>query len=193
MTWDPRPYVQVLRRGGVVACPTETLQGLLADARSPAAVARVVAIKHRGSAPIALILPDIAALAEVALPLAPRAQALAVRHWPGPLTLVVRARPDLPSALVQDGRVGVRVPGASLALDLARAFGGPLTATSANPSGLPAARTEADVRRYFPSELDAIVSGDAPGGEASTVVDVSGPVVRVIRAGAVVLDSGELG
>jgi tRNA threonylcarbamoyl adenosine modification protein (Sua5/YciO/YrdC/YwlC family) len=180
-------YVQCLRAGGVVACPTETLVGLLADALSAQAVDRVVAIKRRGPEPIALILPDVHALARVAEPLSELALALATRHWPGPLTLIVRALPGLPAALVRDGTIGVRVPGPSPALELARAFAGPLTATSCNPSGLPAARTEAEVRGYFPSELDDIVPGDAPGGLPSTVVDATGLAAKMIRQGAISL------
>ena len=180
-------YVQVLRAGGVVACPTETLVGLLADALSEDAVNRVVAIKRRGPDPIALILPDAQALSRVAEPLSELALQLAERHWPGPLTLIVRALPGLPAALVRNGTIGVRVPGPSAALDLARAFGGPLTATSCNPSGQPAARTEAEVRAYFPSELDDIVPGDAPGGAPSTVVDATGFAPKVIRQGAISL------
>jgi tRNA threonylcarbamoyl adenosine modification protein (Sua5/YciO/YrdC/YwlC family) len=178
--------VQILRRGGVVSCATETLQGLLADALSESAVARVVTLKQRGSDAIAVLVPSLlAAEALCAEPLSEQARALAQAHWPGPLTLVLRARPGLPSALAPQGTIGVRVPGPSLALDLVRAFGTPLTATSCNPSGRPPARSEAEVRAYFADQLDAIVAGDAPGGAPSTVLDASGPVLRVLRQGAV--------
>lgn len=180
-------FVGLLRSGGIVACPTETLQGLLADARSEQAVAAVVALKRRGPDPIALLLPSASALAEVAVSCPDEALRLAEQHWPGPLTLLVQAVPALPRALVRDGKVGVRVPGASPALDLVRAFGGPLTATSANLSGQPAARTEAEVRAYFREGLAGQVPGDAPGGLPSTVVDVTEGVLRVIRVGAIPL------
>src|SRR5690242_11249727 len=124
-------FVRILRAGGVIACPTETLQGLLADALDPAAVARVVALKRRGNDPIALLVPDLAALdslIEGELPA--QARSLAETHWPGPLTLVLRARAGLDPALALQGTIGVRVPGASPALDLVRAYGAPLTATS---------------------------------------------------------------
>jgi tRNA threonylcarbamoyl adenosine modification protein (Sua5/YciO/YrdC/YwlC family) len=183
---DLAAYVDVLRRGGVVACPTETLQGLLADALNPHAVARVVALKGRGPEPIALLVPDLAAVfALSAEPLSERAVALATAHWPGPLTLVVKARAGLAPALIGSGTVAVRVPGHSPALSLVRAFGGPLTATSCNPSGLPAACSEVEARAYFGGQLDAFVPGDAPGGAPSTVVDVSGAQLRVLRAGVV--------
>jgi L-threonylcarbamoyladenylate synthase len=184
VTVDLAPFVAMLRQGEVVACPTETLVGLLADALSNEAVERVVALKKRGSDPIALLLPDIASLEQVAAPLTPEALALAQAHWPGPLTLVVRALPGLPAAIAGQGTVGVRIPGPSPALDLVRAFGGPLTATSCNPSGQPAARTEGEVRHYFPA-LAGIVPGDAPGGAPSTVVDATGTALEVLRQGAI--------
>jgi L-threonylcarbamoyladenylate synthase len=176
--------VLLLRRGGVIACATETLFGLLADAYSESAVSEVVAIKQRGPEPIALLAPDLAGV-ELLGELDDRARALAAQHWPGPLTLVLRVRARLPSALVRDGTIGVRVPGPSPALDLVRAFGGPLTATSCNPTGLPAARTADEARAYFGSRLAAILPESAPGGAPSTIVDATGDVLRVLRRGAV--------
>lgn len=179
-------FVASLRAGGVIACPTETLQGLLANALDVHAVERVVALKRRGDEPIALLVPDLACvltLIEGALPEA--ARILAETHWPGPLTLVLRARAGLPPQLAARGTLGVRVPGPSPALDIVRAFGGPLTATSCNLSGQPPARTEAEVRAYFDGQLDGVVPGDAPGGLPSTVIDATGASLRVLRAGAV--------
>ena len=179
-------YVALLRSGSVLACATETLVGLLADARSEAAVERVVAIKQRGPDPIALIAPDPASVEQIA-ELDESARSLAARHWPGPLTLVVRARAGLPTPLLRDGTVGVRVPGPSPALDLVRAFGAPLTATSCNPSGLAAARTIAEAQAYFGGSIAAYVPGDAPGGPPSTIVDVTGAEPRVLRQGAIAI------
>lgn len=179
-------FVALLRAGGVIACPTETLQGLLADALNPQAVAQVVALKRRGDEPIALLVPDLAsvhALIEGELPVP--ARTLAESHWPGPLTLVLRARAGLPAALTARGTIGVRVPGPSPALELVRAFAGPLTATSCNLSGQPPARTHAEVLGYFAGQLAGVVPGDAPGGAPSTVVDATGPMLRVLRQGAV--------
>ena len=180
-------YVTILRQGGVLACATETLQGLLADALDHAAVRRVVQVKQRGPEPIALLLPDVEALVAIAIEVTDETRALAARHWPGPLTLLVRAHPSLAPELVRDGKVGVRVPGRSAALELVRAFGGPLTATSANPSGLVPARTEAEARAYFVNKIDGFVPGDAPGGAPSTVVDATFTPPRVIRAGAIAI------
>jgi len=182
------PLLDALRAGQVVACATETLFGLLADARSEAAVQRVCALKGRDPGqPIAVLLPDVGALSDVASEVSERVLRLAGRFWPGPLTLLVRARPELPGALVKDGKIGVRVPGASPALDLVRAFGAPLTATSANLSGEPAARNAAETHAAFPTGLAAVVPYPAPGGPASSVIDVTGPVPVVVRAGPIML------
>lgn len=178
-----------LRAGGVVACPTETFVGLLADALDPAAVARVSALKQRDAAlPIGVLLPDLASLALVASSVPERVRAIAEKFWPGPLTLLVPVREGLAPALSKAGKIGVRVPGPSPALDLVRAFAGPLTATSANLSGEPAAIDEHDVRRAFPHGLAAIVPGAAPGGLASSVIDLTGPDPIVVRQGPIRLE-----
>ncbi len=186
MTSSIARAASALRGGGVVACPTETFVGLLADALDPAAVEAVAALKGRSAdAPIALLLPDADALALVAAPIDAQARALAERYWPGPLTLVVRALPGLPARLVRDGTVGVRVPGPSPALDLVRAYGRPLTATSANRSGEPAVRTTAELPASIRAGLAAEVTGESPGGLPSTIVDVSRYPASVLREGAV--------
>lgn len=178
----------LLAGGGVIACPTETLMGLLAHALDARAVERVCALKGRDpSQPIGVLLPDVAAFSAVALEVPALARELAERYWPGPLTLVVRARPGLAPELCKDGKIGARVPGPSPALDLVRAFGAPLTATSANKTGEPAARSADEVRAVFAHGLAHIVEGAAPGGPASTVVDVTGARPVVLRAGAVVV------
>ena len=182
-------WVRALRSGGVVACATETFFGLLADALDADAVDRVCALKGREKGvPVAVLLPDAQALQRVSDEVSPVAQRLAERHWPGPLTLLVRARPGLPPALIKDGTIGVRVPGPSPALQLVQAFGAPLTATSANLSGQPAARTRADVEQAFPEGLAAIVGDVCPGGLASTIIDTTGPELVVVRKGPIELD-----
>jgi L-threonylcarbamoyladenylate synthase len=180
--------LQALRLGGVVAGPTETLMGLFADARSPEAVARVVQLKGRApGAAIAVIAPDADAAFALAIDVTDAARALAAAHWPGPLTLVLRAAPGLPGPLLEAGTIGVRVPGPSPALELVRAFGGPLTATSANRSGQPPCRDANELAATFGADLDAILPGEPPGGAPSTLVDVTGAEPRVLRMGAIPL------
>jgi len=180
--------LEALRRGRVVAGPTETLMGLFADARSAEAVARVAQLKGRApGAAIAVIAPDAASAFALAIDVTDAARDLAAAHWPGPLTLVLRAAPGLPEALLDAGTIGVRVPGPSPALELVRAFGGPLTATSANLTGQPPCRDAQELAATFGADLDAILPGEPPGGAPSTLVDVTGAEPRVLRTGAIPL------
>jgi L-threonylcarbamoyladenylate synthase len=186
MMEDLGALVEVLKRGGVVACPTETWLGLLADASNGEAIQRVAELKGRpADMPIALLLPNAESVDAVALDLPPAAQALIEAHWPGPLTILVPARPELDARLVKEGKVGVRVPGPSPAAELTRAFGRPLTATSANVSGAPPVRSVDELPATLADGLDAVVKGVSPGGAPSTLVDASQTPMRILRAGAV--------
>ena len=176
-----------LRRGGVVAYPTDTLYGLGADVFSPRAVARVFQVKGRpeGMA-LPVLLADPADLEGVAAQVPEAARRLARRLWPGPLTLVVRRHPRVPAA-VTGGRdtVAVRVPDHPVPRALCRRLGSPITGTSANRSGGPDPVTAEDVRRQLGDVVDYIIDGGpAPAGRPSTIVDVSGAAPRVLRLGA---------
>lgn len=186
---DPlRGYVDLLRHGAVVACPTETQMALLADALDARAVACVSELKRRPpSEPISVLVPSLEGALRIVRDVPAEAIVLAEQHWPGPLTLVLWAAPGLPDAIVKDRRVALRVPGASPALDLVRAFAGPLTATSANRSGEPPCASADEVRAVFGDALGAIVPG-AAAGLASTIVDLTGDEPRVLRQGAIVVD-----
>ena len=178
----------VLRRGGLVAFPTETFYGLGAAALQPAAVRRLVAVKGRPEGKPFLVLVDSVAMAERVVTTVPApARALMERHWPGALTLVLPARPSVPTEVTAgSGTVGVRVSGHPVACALVTAVGDPITAPSANPSGRPAPTTAAQVAAYFADALDLVLVGGAtPGGEPSTVLDVTVDPPRVVRAGAV--------
>jgi L-threonylcarbamoyladenylate synthase len=180
------PAVSVLRDGGVVAYPTDTLYGLAADPRNAAAVARVFAIKgRRESSALTLIAADLAQASAAAV-LTPRASALARNVWPGPLTIVATARTGLaPAALAGGTTVGVRVPRNGVARELARRFGFCVTATSANRSGEPPT-ADPDVVLRGLRAIDLLVDGGAaPGGPPSTIVDATTDVLRLIRDGAV--------
>jgi L-threonylcarbamoyladenylate synthase len=180
--------VEVLRRGGVVACPTETLVGLLADATNPEAVEAVLRIKGRGGEKtLALLVPDLD-VARALVELSSQAEELARRHWPGALTLVARARVEVHQALAQEGKVGLRVPGPSLSHELVKRFGGPLTATSANLTGGPAVANTLELDPGVRQAADLVLEGASPGGPPSTVVDVSEKAPRVLRHGAILLD-----
>lgn len=177
-------FAAMLRAGHVLACPTETQMGLLCDALSERAVLQVFGMKRRPPAePLPVIAPSVAALDQIVLDFTEAARRLAARYWPGPLTLVLRAREGLPLPLLRDGKVAVRVPGPSPALCLVQTFGGPLTATSANLSGRPPLVSSDELRETFGAELFGVVPGIPPGGPPSTVVDASGSVLRVLRQG----------
>jgi len=186
-------FVDVLRRGGVVACPTETWLGLLADARNAEAIEKVAALKGRpADMPIALLLPSARVAAEVALPPSEAAQALMEAHWPGPLTLLLKARAGLSPRLVRDRKVGVRVPGPSPAATLARAFGHALTATSANLTGEPPLRDAAELPQALAEGVEGAVPGISPGGPPSTLIDTTVTPMTILRSGAVHIDMAAL-
>jgi L-threonylcarbamoyladenylate synthase len=184
-----REAAAVLRRGGIVAYPTETFYGLGALARDGGAVARLVRAKGRPDGrPLPLVAADLAAVREVAV-LGDRAARLAARFWPGPLTLVVTARPGLAEAITGGtGTVGVRVPGSDVARALASAAGGAIVSTSANPSGSPPAACAGDLAPDLRARIDLVLDlGPTPGGLPSTVVavDEGEGKLRLLRAGAV--------
>jgi L-threonylcarbamoyladenylate synthase len=181
----------ILRDGGVVAYPTDTLYGLAANPASASAMAQLYRIKGR---PVELAMPLIAAgiqqIEAAGGTIGPASRRLAARFWPGPLTLVIPAWPGL-DPLVHAGRgtVAIRVPAHPVARLLAEACGWPITSTSANKSGDPAPIDAGQVRAAFAHELDAVIdAGPTPGGPPSTIVDANGEVPRLVRAGAVPWD-----
>jgi L-threonylcarbamoyladenylate synthase len=176
----------VLRAGGVVAYPTDTLYGLAVDPRSDAAVARLFAIKGRGaSSPIALIAGD-PRTAEHAGAFGALERRLAAAFWPGPLTVVVPATGNMAAALAPGGTIGVRVPAHAVARQLSLAFGECITATSANRTGWPACVTADEVAAAVGEHVDVLIdAGPTAGGAPSTVVEVVLGRVTLHRAGAV--------
>ncbi|MBI2527644.1 MAG: threonylcarbamoyl-AMP synthase [Candidatus Rokubacteria bacterium] len=192
---SPEPAVldeaaAVLKSGGLVAFPTESFYGLGADALNAAAVARVFCAKGRAESKPLLVLVDSAERVEALCVEIPEgARRLMARHWPGPLTLVLRAAPAVPAALTAGtGTLGVRVPGHPVALGLVRAAALPVTAPSANPSGGEPATTARAVRAHFPGQLDLIVDGGpTAGGTGSTIADCTVWPPRLLRPGPVVI------
>ena len=182
-----RRAADVLRAGGVVAYPTDTLYGLAVDPRRDDAVGRLFALKGRDAA---MAVPLVAAgieQADLAGEFGARELRLAQAFWPGPLSIVVPARECL-SRRTLGGRttVAVRVPAHAVARALAEALGFCITATSANPSGAPAPADPGALGPALDSGVDLLLdAGPVPGGEPSTLVgfDESGPLL--IRAGAI--------
>jgi len=178
----------ILRDGGVVAYPTDTLYGLAANPASATAMAQLYRIKGR---PVDLAVPLIASgvdqVESAGAVLGPASRRLAARFWPGPLTLIVPAWSGL-DALVHAGlwTVAIRVPDHPVATMLARLCGWPITSTSANRSGEAATGDPGVVRAALGDELDALIdAGPSPGGAPSTIVDARSDMPRRVRAGAV--------
>lgn len=181
---------RVLRRGGLVAFPTESFYGLGAAALDPTAVRRVFEVKGRpASMPLLVLVDSRAMVARVAAEVSERAHDLMDRYWPGALTLVLRAAPGVPAEITAGtGTVGVRLPAHPVARALVEAFGAPVTAPSANPSGAAPPTTAAAVLEAFGGALDLVLDGGpTPGGAPSTVLDVTVDPPRVIRRGAITL------
>jgi L-threonylcarbamoyladenylate synthase len=178
---------QRIRRGELVAYPTETVWGLGADARSERAVERLFAWKGRApEQPVSVLVGDFGALASFGAQPTPLAERLAAKFWPGPLTLVVRcARGAFARGIAgEDDSVGFRCSPHPVAGALAREAGA-ITATSFNRSGDAACRTRADAERCADSEVALALGEDAHGAAPSSVVDATGARLRVLREGAI--------
>ena len=180
--------VAILRGGGLVAFPTETVYGLGADAANPAAMARLYAVKGRPRAhPVIVHLGRIDWLRDWARDVPEFAHKLALAFWPGPLTLVLKRAEGVADALTggQD-TVGVRVPAHPLALALLAAFGGGIAAPSANRFGRVSPTTAAHVREDLGGDVDLVLDGGPCAvGIESTIVDASGAAPVILRPGQV--------
>lgn len=177
----------VVARGGVVAFRTDTFYGLGASPFDVEAVRAVNDLKGREGKPILVVISDAGEAERLLAHRTKLFDQLAARFWAGALTLVSRAREELPEELTAGtGTIGVRLPADEDVREFVRACGGVLTATSANRAGEPPARSAGEVARAFPAGLDLIVDGgETRAAEASTVVDVTGKQARLIREGVI--------
>jgi L-threonylcarbamoyladenylate synthase len=183
--------VDVLRAGGIVALPTDTVYGIAVAVSTPGGIERLFAVKRRPPDRAIVLLLDDATQAPRAGMMTPAASALAAAAWPGGLTIVVPQRPDVswPAALTGGAAtIGLRVPDHDAPRALAREVG-PLPTTSANVSGLPEAGDAGEIVEQLGDEIDLVLDGGpAHGGPPSTVVDCSGAAPSIIRAGAMSAD-----
>lgn len=185
-----RKAAAIIRRGGLVGFPTDTVYGLGADPFTVRSVDRLFEAKGREPKPVPVLCSDAGNAASIVL-LEGKALGLANRYWPGALTIVARLRRAVPSKLDQGtGFLGVRVPDSAAARSLARELGGFVTGTSANISGTPSCRTAAEVLRTMDARIDAVMDGGRLEGTESTVVKVVGDAVEVLRRGAIAFESG---
>ena len=180
--------IDVLRDGGIVALPTDTVYGIAVSLSTPGGVERLFHVKQRPPDKAVMLLLDDAAQAGDAGLMTPAATLLGAACWPGGLTVVVPQRPDVrwPAALTGgSATIGLRVPDHDAPRALARALG-PLPTTSANVSGVPEAADAAGIVAQLGDAIDLVLDGGpAHGGPASTIVDCTGERPVILRAGAV--------
>ena len=183
--------VEVLRGGGIVVFPTDTVYGVGALPGNDRAVRKIFRAKRRPpEKALPVLIADEADLARVAAAVPPAARRLAQAFWPGPLTIVLRRAPGFRGAgLADDDTVGVRMPDLDAARALIRAAGGALAVTSANLSGKPSPRTAQEAAAQIGRGVDLILDGGpCPGGVESSVVDCSRSPYRLLREGALSRD-----
>jgi len=179
--------IDILREGGLVVFPTDTVYGVAALARDAAAVAAIYRAKQRPSnMPIPVMVGDPMAVSEIAIP-APGFRDLADAFWPGPLTIILPRRATLPDIVTAGGdTVALRIPDHPLVLALLRVLNEPLAVTSANRSGHPPALTADDARVQLDGRVEAIIDGGpAPGGLPSTIIDLTRTPPQILRRGPV--------
>jgi L-threonylcarbamoyladenylate synthase len=178
--------VAILRAGGLVAFPTETVYGLGADASNPAAVRKIFEVKGRPAThPLIVHLADAVQLSNWAREVPEHARRLARKFWPGPLTVILKRAPGI-SDVVTGGQdtVALRVPSHPLALQLLARFGGGIAAPSANRHGRVSATTAEHVRREFGGVVDCVLDGgETQIGIESTIIDCSGASAALLRPG----------
>lgn len=191
---DAREAVEIaadrIRSGEVVLYPTDTLYGLGADALSDEAVAKIYAIKGREEGkPIHAIVADLDMVARYG-EVDEVARILAKRFLPGPLTLILKKKTGIETGIGKGiDTIGIRIPDNNFCKELVDRFGGPITTTSANPSGIMPARTVAAILDQFEDRADMIAlsidAGELPARAPSTVVDLSGERPVILREGAI--------
>lgn len=183
--------VGIMRGGGLVAVPTETVYGLAGNGLDEKAVAEIYEVKRRPEVkPLSLMVHDAASMERYCENVPPQAYTLAKKFWPGPLTIVMKAKPCVPEIVRAGGEtVGLRCPDHPLTLELLEKSGVPFAAPSANPSGEPSPKNADSVLKYFDGKIDAVLDGGECGiGCESTLIDLSRTPYRILRQGALPAD-----
>ncbi|MDQ5845036.1 MAG: L-threonylcarbamoyladenylate synthase [Acidobacteriota bacterium] len=179
---------RTIRLGGIIAFRTDTFYGLGADPFNREALRKIRQLKGREEGkPILLLISDLSEVDRFIANQSETFKSVADRFWPGPITLIGRARSELPMELTAGTQtIGLRLPNDDNVRSLVRACGRALTATSANPSGGDAATTAAEVMDYFPTGIDLVLDGGTvTATHPSTVLDLSGEVPLLVREGAI--------
>lgn len=177
----------IIKNGGLVAVPTETVYGLAGNGLDEAAVAEIYEVKGRPEIkPLSLMVHDLSAINRYCDNVPPQAYTLAKKFWPGPLTIVMDAKPCVPEIVRAGGKtVGLRCPDHLLTLRLLEKSGVPFAAPSANPSGMSSPKNADSVLRYFDEKIDAVLDGGECGlGRESTLISLSQTPYKILRQGA---------
>ncbi len=188
---DISTAIPILKQGGVIAYPTETVYGLGCDPTNPKAVQKLFDLKGRDSkVPIPVLIGELSQLPLYVEEIPKSAKKLIQKFWPGALTLIFRAKNIFPEELLaKTGKIAVRISSHPIAQELTKKFALPLTTTSANRSGQPAASTPEEVEKYFNNEIDGILSGgELSASQSSTILDVTFDPPKLIRAGVISLE-----
>ena len=178
---------RALQRGEVIAYPTETFYGLAVNALDELALARLRQLKGREDKAISVLVLGDAMMDRLVRTVPAAARRLMQRYWPGPLSIALPARRGVPAPLISDGCIAVRESPHPTARALLEVFGGPITATSANPAGVPPPSTPEGVEELFEGRCRVLHAGATPGGAPSTLVRVRGGRVEILRQGALVI------
>jgi L-threonylcarbamoyladenylate synthase len=179
--------VQVIQRKGVIIYPTETLYGLGANPLDAEAMKRLYAIKGRDEAkPIPFLIKDQEMLATLVAEIPSAGRELTARYWPGPLTLIFRAKQGLPAPLRgKDGTIGLRISSHPVARGIVEALDAPLTATSANLAGEEDLIDGKQLVQCFGDQVDLIIDAGRVAGKGSTIVDLTIVPPRIVRQGMI--------
>lgn len=184
---DLAPAAELIKAGKLVAVPTETVYGLAGNGLDPEAVEQIYEVKGRPAVkPLSLMVPGAEAMDEYCLDVPQAARGLAERFWPGPLTIIMKAKSHIPAVVLAGGStVGLRCPEHEMTLELLRLAGLPFAAPSANPSGEESPKTAEKVYQYFNGKIAGIIDGGPCGiGQESTIIDMSKTPYRILRQGA---------
>jgi len=180
--------ISILKQGGVVAFPTDTVYGLGACVDTQRAVERLYQIKQRPrSMALPLLLADTSRISEVAEPVSEVAWLLINNFLPGALTLVLPKSNSVPDIITAGGKtVAIRIPAHPVPVALVEGLGTPIVGTSANLSGKPSSLTADEVYSQFGDRVDLVINGGrCPSGKESTIVDVTGKIPVILRQGAI--------
>lgn len=178
----------VLKKGGIIAYPTETFYGLGVDPFNEDALKRLFELKGRGfDKPVSILVKDENALRDITEEIPLAAKKLIKKIWPGPLTIIFKAKKNIPKMLTANtGKIGVRVSNNQIAKKLLDMLDAPITTTSANPSGEKSPVTAKDVEKYFGNKLDMIIDGgELEGKLGSTIVDATEGGIKILRHGEI--------